>query len=329
MNDRSFLGSHLDVLWDSDGTLDGVIGLLYFLQHPNVSVKALTISCGEAHPDIYTPNLPRMLARLEREMIPVAAGRNTPLRGNNSFPEPWRAAIDSFLGIDLPEAHGSVHPLPAAQLIVEVLKESPTPTTLFVCGTHTNLAEALRSNPTIRDKIASVQMMGGALYVPGNIESEWPEVHNKVAEWNIWVDPIAASEVFNSGLPMFITPLDTTSRVVWTYDDADTWEATGTPEGKLAAEILRWYLDYLHYIFPDGVYLWDLVAAVNVANPDLCQEEQVHIQVVTEPGDEEGRTVVVRDQPPNATAYLAPKADEIKCRVAQTLGLPRDDQPIH
>lgn len=328
MNDNVASQPHLRVIWDSDGSLDGVIGLLYFLQHPNISVDALTVSCGEAYPDIYIANLPRMLARIGRELIPIAAGRATPLAGSNAFPQPWRAAINAFLGIDLPEVDDPIHPLPAAELIVKVLNESPSPVTLFVCGTHTNLAEALRLDPSIKNKIASVQVMGGALYVPGNIESEWPEIHNRVAEWNIWVDPLAASEVFDAGLSLYITPLDATNQVVWTSDDADTWEASGTPEGKLAAEILRGYLDLLHDYFPEGMYLWDLLATVNVTNPDLCQGEQVHIQVVTEPGDEEGRTAVVRGQPANATAYLTPKADEIKQLVARTLGLHRDEQLV-
>jgi inosine-uridine nucleoside N-ribohydrolase len=46
MNHEKTPPQHLDIIWDSDGSLDGVIGLLYFLQHPDVSVRALTISCG-------------------------------------------------------------------------------------------------------------------------------------------------------------------------------------------------------------------------------------------------------------------------------------------
>jgi pyrimidine-specific ribonucleoside hydrolase len=323
VNDKAKSQPQYHIIWDSDGSLDGVIGLLYFLQHPNVSVEALTISCGEAHPEIFTAHLPRMLARLGRRMMPIAAGRATPLEGNNAFPPPWRAAINEFLGIDLPETDDSIHPHPAADLIAKVLNGSQSPVTVFVCGTHTNLAEALRLDPGIKSKIASVQVMGGALYVPGNIESEWPEIRNRVAEWNIWVDPVAAGEVINAGLCLTMTPLDATNQVVWTRDDADAWDASGTPEGKLAAEILRWYLDFMADYYPEGAYMWDLVAAVNVTNPDLCQAEQVHVQVLTEPGDEQGHTVVVRDQPPNVTAYMTPKADEIKRQVAQTLGLPR------
>jgi inosine-uridine nucleoside N-ribohydrolase len=45
MNDKAISQPHLHIIWDSDGSLDGVIGLLYFLQHPNVSVYALAVSC--------------------------------------------------------------------------------------------------------------------------------------------------------------------------------------------------------------------------------------------------------------------------------------------
>lgn len=144
-----------------------------------------------------------------------------------------------------------------------------------------------------------MHVIGGALYVPGNIESEWPEIHNKVAEWNIWVDPIAASEVFNASLSMHLTPLDATNQVIWTYEEAAAWEISGTPESTMAAEILSWMLVYLREMYPEGVYLWDFVAAVNATDPNLCQGERVHVQVVTEPGAEEGRTVVVSDHPPN------------------------------
>jgi pyrimidine-specific ribonucleoside hydrolase len=323
MSDQKPSQAHRHMIWDSDGSPDSVVALLYFLQNPTIQVDALTISCGEAHPDTYTAILPRIFARLGRRAIPMGAGRTTPLAGNNAFPEPWREAVNGFMGIELPEVEEFLPPPPAAELMGKVLNEAPAPMSLFVSGTHTNLAEALRLDPGLKSKIASVHVMGGALYVPGNIESEWPEIANRVAEWNIWVDPVAASEVFNAGLPLYLTPLDTTNQVVWTGDDAEALAASGTPEGKLAAEILRFYLTYLSDMYPDGVYVWDLVAAVSATHPHLVQQEPLHVQVVTEPGEEEGRTLVVRDRPANVTACLRPNVEEIKRLATQTLTLPR------
>ena len=305
------------LVWDADGSPDSVIALLYFLQHPGISVEAVTVSCGQAYPDICASNLVQMLARLGIKGIPVSAGRAVPLEGNNAFPDPWRNDTNGFWGIELPDETEPVQPLPAAELIIRVLNKSPSPITLFVSGTHTNLAEALRLDPNIKNNIASVHVMGGALHVPGNIASEWPEIPNKVAEWNIWVDPIAACEVINAGLSLQLTPLDATNQVIWTSDDANKWRTSSTAEGLLAAEILSWMVVYLRDLYPDGVYLWDLVAAVNATDPDLCQGERVHIQVVTELGDEKGRTVAVSGQLPNTTVCLIPQAEEIKQRIAR------------
>lgn len=311
--------SPVPIIWDDDGSPDGVIALLYFLQNPEVSVKAITVSCGEAHPDVFAQNLTRMLARVGRTGIPVAAGRSTPLKGNNAFPQPWRTGTDVFWGIDLPQSVEPVQSASAAQLMVDIVSQSPDPVMVFVSGTHTNLAEALRLDPTIAGRIRAVEIMGGALYVSGNIESEWPDIHNRVAEWNIWVDPLAASEVFSSGLSISLTPLDATNHVIWTESDAAAWEAPGTPEGVLAAEILRWMLRSWS---PTGVYAWDLVAAVNATNPNLCQDTQAHLRVVTDPGDQQGHTVVDSSQPANTSVCMTPQAEAVKRRTAQVLGLP-------
>ncbi len=44
------------IIWDDDGSIDGVTALLYLLQHPSYGVKAATISPGIAHPAISSPS---------------------------------------------------------------------------------------------------------------------------------------------------------------------------------------------------------------------------------------------------------------------------------
>jgi len=274
MNEIEISPRRMDMIWDADGSPDSVIALLYFLQHPDIHVLAATVSCRQAYPEIFAKKLTQMLAMLGQKGIPVAAGRSKPLEGNHAFPEPWRGATNDFWDLDLPEVNKPTQPLPAADLIISVLNQAPRPVSLFVSGTHTNLAEALRQDPEIKYKISAVHMMGGALHVPGNIESEWPAIHNKVAEWNIWVDPVATSEVFNAGLSIHITPLDATNQVIWTQEDLDAWRTIGNPEGGLAAEILGWMLDHFRELYPEGVYLWDLLAATNATDPGIVNMSQ-------------------------------------------------------
>jgi pyrimidine-specific ribonucleoside hydrolase len=306
----------IPIIVDDDGSPDGTIALLYFLRNPLFDVQAVTISCGEAHPDMFAAHISQLLGSLGRADIPVGAGRAAPLEGNNTFPEPWRQVSDQFWDIPLPVASVITESVPAAELIVDTINRSPQPVMLFISGTHTNLAEALNLDPGISENIRDVYIMGGSVYEPGNIHSDWPALDNTVAEWNIWVDPVAADEVFASGLPLHLIPLDATRRVMWTPSDLQVWQSYDSPAAKLAAELLQWMLDTWS---AKGVYIWDLVAATQSTNPALCSEVSLSIDVVTSPGKEQGRTVAINGTP-NTGVCLDPDSAQIKALANTILG---------
>jgi purine nucleosidase/pyrimidine-specific ribonucleoside hydrolase len=181
---------------------------------------------------------------------------------------------------------------------------------LFISGPHTNLAEALRIDSSISEHIGGIYVMGGSIYVPGNIESDWPEIHNRVAEWNIWVDPVAAHEVFTSGLPLHLIPLDATNQVTWTEEDALSWDTSKLPEGMIGAEILRWMLRS----WPtNSTHIWDLTTAVVMNDQRLCPEVPLAIDVVIASGSEQGHTIVGNGVA-NTQVCLNPDAAQIKLR---------------
>ncbi len=292
----------LPVILDDDGSPDGVIAMLYMLQNPKFSVKAITVVQGEAHPNLFAQNLMRVLARIGVTGIPVAAGDDFPLQGSNAFPDSWRTDSDNFWGIALPEAVESVQSISAVKLIIQTVKHSPQPITILATGPLTNIAQALRIDPSIAKNISRVQLMGGAVYAPGNL-SEFSPTNNTSAEWNIWVDPVAATEVFLSGVPVYLTPLDATNKVKMTAVDAAAWRTIDTPSGILAAELLSWLL---RVISPSGVSNWDTVAAINLSEPSFCPETPLHLDVITQPGSEQGRTVENKNKPSNVNVCLNP-----------------------
>lgn len=306
----------IPVIVDDDGSPDGTIALLYFLSNPGFDVKAVTISNGEAHPDLFARHILQLLAGMGKADIPVGAGSPVPLEGSNEFPKPWRQASDSFWDIELPTSAVTQEPAPAAELIVDTINHSPKPVMVFVSGTHTNLAEALRLDPKIEGNIQDVYIMGGSVYVAGNIKSDWPAIDNSVAEWNIWVDPSAAEVVFTSGLPLHLIPLDATRKVRWTQSDLPGWVLSKSPEGAMAGELLQWMLDSWSQ---SGVYIWDLAAAVQATNPTVCPEVSLAINIVTTPGPEQGRTVVTQGEP-NVSVCLDPDIGQIKSLSAFVLG---------
>jgi pyrimidine-specific ribonucleoside hydrolase len=312
----------IPLIFDDDGSQDGMIALAYMLQNPKFSVKAIAISQGLAHPPIFGNNMMRMLTRLKKTDIPVAIGRETPIAGNNTFPQSWRSETDKFWSpyVTLPaQATKSIDRSKAPQLIVDTIKQSPQPVTILATGSLTNIAEALRLDPSIQRNIATIAIMGGAVRVKGNLrEHPDPKFHqNQVAEFNIWVDPVAAKEVLEAEVPILLVPLDATNQIRFTKAEQTAWKATGTPEGVLASELLNYGLSVIagnDPLIPNPV--WDLVAAINLSEPDFCQEVPLHLEVITNTSPEttQGQTLEVRERSPNVNVCLKPNVADFNLK---------------
>lgn len=299
------------LILDDDGSPDGTAALMFLLRNPYYDIRAVTISYGEAHPEHFAQHIAEILAAFGQRDIPVGFGIDAPLEGSNSFPEPWRDGSDKFWNISTPEASNPTTPVPAPELIVSTVLASDQPVTIIVSGAHTNLAQALRLDPSIVENIREVFIMGGSVNIPGNIHSDWPEFQNTTAEWNIWVDPLAASEVFNSGLLLHLMPLDATSQVTWSKADISRWEENSSPESALAADLVRMMLNVYGV---DRVYVWDMVTAAQATLTTLCPEISMGMEVVTKPGPDQGRTRQV-DQIPNVSVCLEPDSIKVKSLV--------------
>jgi len=295
------------IIWDDDGSIDGVTALLYFLEHQAFEVKGATISAGIAHPRVFASKLGGFLAQVHGEGIPIAAGREQPLSGDNAFPDDWRLASDDFWGLALAQGIEPPDQRTAPELIIDLVEGSDQPVTIFVSGPLTNLAEAFRMNPSIKENIRGVEIMGGALEVNGNVSLA--ETGTLPAEWNIYIDPLAAAEVFRSGVHIRLTPLDSTDRVQWGESDALAWEASDGAGGSMAAHLLRQTMT--DWSSP-SVLIWDLVAALNASDRGLCNWEDLHIDVAVDGGTSEGQTVVIAGEAANAGACLDPEPPAYK-----------------
>ncbi len=68
---------------------------------------------------------------------------------------------------------------------------------ILALGPLTNLAEALERDRSIAANIREIVIMGGAVRVPGNLQDGGVfHTNNSTAEWNMFVDPLAASHRF-------------------------------------------------------------------------------------------------------------------------------------
>lgn len=295
------------VIYDDDGSPDGTSALLFLLSEPRAEVKAVSLSYGEAHPQVYIQHLGWMLERYGYGDMPLGAGQDAPLAGDNRFPDPVREASNGFWGF-APASADQTYPVQdSAELMVKTIRQSGEPVTLFVSGALTNLAQALQMETGIRENIAAVFIMGGAVYVPGNLNDLLSDTENTVAEWNIYADPQAASEVFASGLNLYLVPLDATNQVHLTRQDIGVWRKGGSiPD--FAADI---YDSLMGAWGEDEIEIWDLMTAEIMMNPGHCTSTPLRLEVVTAEGNTQGQTRVVEGDA-NVNVCLEPDGEAIK-----------------
>jgi inosine-uridine nucleoside N-ribohydrolase len=98
----------------------------------------------------------------------------------------------------------------AAETLVTLARAHGERLTLIALGPLTNLALALRLDADALRRIGRVVMMAGAVDVTGNSTPD--------AEFNAYVDPDAAREVFDAGLRVDLVPLDATRQTTINRD---------------------------------------------------------------------------------------------------------------
>ena len=265
---------------DTDGGSDDAMALLYLLEDPGVDVEAITVSgTGLVHCPIGAANASGLVAlAAPGRAMPIACGPPKPVEGDRSFPADWRTQADGRYGGILPSGEAPVVSSDAVELLGQVLHDAPRPVTVLTLGPLTNLALALEADPSIAHEIDHIVVMGGAFSVPGNVHLD-AHPNAAIAEWNVYVDPVAAQRVLESGVPVTFVPLDTQVPVDAYVLRAIARNAT-TPAGRVVARLLT----SSSFFVSGQFFFWDPLAAAEAAQPSLFTTRVAPVSVVTDGG---------------------------------------------
>lgn len=281
------LSAQRDIIVDTDVGSDDMMALAFLLSRPEVNIQAITVVNGLAHVKAGARNVLRLLDLAGRPGIPVYLGRETPLQGDNEFPSSWREIADAMPDSGLPETNASPETETASAFLVRRLKETTRPVSILALGPLTNIAEALAGLPRGAYPVPDMVIMGGAIRVPGNLTGGIIAGMNSTAEWNIYIDPVAARTVFQSGLRFRLVPLDACNKVPFDFGFLDEFKKRAkTPLGKFVSgqlESSRTLVDA--HLF----YAWDPLAALALINPAVLKISSVALEV-DEKGPDIGRT---------------------------------------
>jgi len=266
---------------DTDVAIDDWPAIFFMLNHPQVQVIGISVTgCGETRVEPGVQNTMDLCLLAGQGHIPVAAAHPEPLDGYHIFPNPWRIMADTLSGIAIPRNPAPKTPLDALQLMSKLLRESPDKVNILAVGPLTNLSELFEKEPALVDKVGKLVIMGGAVRVKGNIivPKFTDHLKNEVAEWNIFIDPVAARKIFRSRVPKVLVPLDVTNQVQVTFPFVEAFKQRArSPEAKFMSQVFD---KETEFIKSGEFYFWDPLAAAIGVEEHLGQYEDLKIDVV-------------------------------------------------
>lgn len=302
------------IILDVDPGHDDAIALMMACGHPGLDLLAVTAVAGNVSLEKTTRNALRVLSLVGRTDIPVAAGAARPLRRELYTAEDihGESGLD---GPEIPDAAFGPDERDATALIADTLRSSPGPVTLVPVGPLTNIATFLRERPDLKERVARISLMGGSMGL-GNT--------TPAAEFNIFVDPEAAREVFESGLPITMSGLDVTHQAGVGEAERERLRGIGGV-GEVVAGFLDFFADTYKGIFGfEAPPLHDPVAVAAVLKPDILETRPMRVDVECESDLTRGETVCdlhgVMGKPPNAEVGVKLDRDRFFGLLYETLG---------
>lgn len=220
-----------------------------------------------------------------QEDFPVYAGADRPLLK----PLITAEEVHGKTGLDgtpLHEPKTPLRPQHAAIFLTETLqKAEKNSITLCPIGPLSNIALAVRLVPECIEGIKEIVIMGGTFFEPGNV--------TPTADFNFFVDPIAAQIVIESGVKIRIIPLDVTHKARLSKERINRLRTLPNQNGKRLADILQSYERFDTQKFGlDGGPLHDPCAVAAALHPEFFNEKAVYLSINTQEGLHEAACAV-------------------------------------
>lgn len=244
--------------------IDDGAALIFLLHNPAIDLVGAGSVFGNVSIQDADRNLDRLLTWLGREDIPRGLGAAGPLLEDTAWFEAWQSGYGKTRPWDTRPASYL-----AANLIIHTIQTHPGQVSILSLGPMTNLALAIRLEPSVVPLTREVILMGGSF-----------NVQNPAPEFNIRSDPEAAQVVLSSSWPVHVLGLDVTRRVHFSRRDF-----ASLPDDNEAVELLRaqapGWIDRVEEMGweQDGCALHDAVAAAYLLDDTLFQTEETCVDV--------------------------------------------------
>ena len=274
----------IPLLIDTDPGVDDALALLMAFNDPRHEVVGLTIAAGNVGLKHTVANALKLceVAGIE---APVFAGCPGPLL----HPAPDAGYVhgeDGFGDVGYEAAQRAAEREHAAQAILRLSHEHAGKLLLVALGPLTNVALALKLDPTLPERVARIVVMGGAVTGHGNI--------TPAAEFNVYFDPEAAHIVFEAFPQIDLADWEGTIAHGLLHDHVVEWLAADSPRARFYERISKKTREWSADRRGDYWHSADALAMAYALEPDGATE-LVDRPVVVELGHGHARGMTVVD----------------------------------
>ncbi|MET3290296.1 UNVERIFIED_CONTAM: purine nucleosidase [Brevibacillus sp. OAP136] len=278
------------VILDVDTGIDDALAILYLLKSKEAHVEGIIAGFGNVDAELAAENTLKIveLADCGYE-VPVLVGAKAPLVRAWKGPVTHIHGANGIGNVELPKPKQAVSEEHPSVFLSRLANTYPGEITLVTVGRMTNLANALAHDPSLKEKLKEVVVMGGAIRVPGNV--------TPVVEANMGGDPEAAYFVVESGIPLTLVSLDVTMKTRLTLAHLDVLERIAEPDRSQIVRTVRELLTFRLEAYAksngitDGSPLHDPLAVAVALDPTLVETERLHVAIECKGSVSAGATI--------------------------------------
>ncbi|KKR96988.1 MAG: hypothetical protein UU47_C0004G0043 [candidate division TM6 bacterium GW2011_GWE2_41_16] len=247
---------------DTDLGFDDALAIMYLGKTDKFDIKAITTVAGNFDIQATTNNALYVLDFLGQQ-IPVYSGSSAPIEQKKQLAFDAAGQENFLLEQPKKELGPILHNAPltnnAAAKIVELVRAYPHHITILAIGPQSNIAEAFKMAPDLPSLVKRIVFMGGAIDSAGNT--------NRVAEFNIFLDPMAAYSVLTSSVTKVMVPLDICNTIPF---DNDVFSALRKKNLIGALDLMRErYITKQSFNHNRGIgHIYDPIAAYYLVHPE-------------------------------------------------------------
>ncbi|HKW56718.1 MAG TPA: nucleoside hydrolase [Candidatus Acidoferrum sp.] len=242
---------------DIGDDIDDAFAVALALRSPELEILGISTTFGDTQ--ARAKILDRMLGEAGRKDIPVLAG--TPTHNTNPMTQRRYGEGGHFARA----AHAS-----AVDFILQQIQRAPGQITLVAIGPLMNVGALIQKDAQTFLKLKCVVMMGGSIERgygdPWATPARGPE-----PEWNILNDIPSAQKLFQSGVPLYVMPLDSTQLKLDEVKRAFLFRQSTPLTDALTLLYHQWG--------QQTPTLFDPMTIAYIVNPKICPAQPMRIRV--------------------------------------------------